>query len=80
LLGWKFIDLLKFQITNPKKQTNNNTRRKRLRCAWPKFKIPNKKTIALNRFGIGDLPFDYAQGGEHVEPFVIWCLRFGIYL
>jgi len=24
-------------------QANNNTRRKRLRCAWPKFKIPNKK-------------------------------------
>jgi hypothetical protein len=23
---------------------------------------------------IWDLPFDYAQGGEHVEPFVIWCL------
>ncbi len=28
---------------------------------------------------IWDLPFDYAQGGEHVEPFVIWCLEFGIY-
>jgi len=41
---------------------------------------PKQKKIALNRFGIGDLPFDYAQGGEHVEPFVIWCLRFGIYL
>jgi hypothetical protein len=27
---------------------------------------------------IWDLPFDWAQGGEPVEPFVIWCLRFGI--
>jgi len=26
-----------------------------------------------------DLPFDLAQGGEPVEPFVIWCLLFGIY-
>jgi len=33
LFYWKFIKLLKFQITNPKKQINNNTRRKRLRCA-----------------------------------------------
>ena len=43
-------------------------------------KIPNKKTIALNRleFGICDLPFDLAQGGELVEPFVIWCLDFVI--
>ena len=24
-----------------------------------------------------DLPFDFAQGGEPVEPFVIWCLGFG---
>jgi hypothetical protein len=65
LLCWQFIDLLKFQITNPKKQINNNdqnsksqtkkqslTRRKRLRCA-------------LNRFGICDL-------------FEIWCLEFVI--
>ena len=27
---------------------------------------------------IWDLPFDFAQGGEPVEPFVIWCLGFGI--
>jgi hypothetical protein len=25
-----------------------------------------------------DLPFDFAQGGEPVEPFVIWVLGFGI--
>jgi hypothetical protein len=24
------------------------------------------------------LPFDFAQGGELVEPFVIWCLDFSI--
>ena len=30
------------------------------------------------KIGICDLPFDWAQGGEPVEPFVIWCLRFGI--
>ncbi len=58
LLCWKFIDILKSQKTNPKKQTNNNdrnsksqtkkqslTRRKRLRCA-------------LNRFGIWNLEFE----------------------
>jgi hypothetical protein len=28
---------------------------------------------------ICDLPFDLAQGGELVEPFVIWCLLFGIF-
>ena len=27
-----------------------------------------------------DLPFDWAQGGEPVEPFVIWCLGFVILL
>jgi len=30
--------------------------------------------------GIWDLPFDVAQGGEPVEPFVIWCLEFGIFM
>jgi hypothetical protein len=29
--------------------------------------------------GICYLPFDWAQGGEPVEPFEIWCLRFGIF-
>jgi hypothetical protein len=29
---------------------------------------------------IWDLPFDFAQGGEPVEPFVIWCLGFVILL
>ena len=29
---------------------------------------------------IWDLPFDLAQGGELVEPFVIWCLKFVISL
>jgi len=28
---------------------------------------------------IWDLPFDFAQSGEPVEPFGIWCLLFGIY-
>jgi hypothetical protein len=28
--------------------------------------------------GIWNLPFDLAQGGELVEPFVIWCSEFGI--
>jgi hypothetical protein len=27
---------------------------------------------------IWNLPFDFAQGGEPVEPFVIWCLYFVI--
>jgi len=47
LLCWKFIDLLKFQITNPKKQTNNNDRNSKSK----------KKTIVLNRFGIWYLRF-----------------------
>jgi hypothetical protein len=48
LLYRKFIDLLKFQITNPKKQTNNNDRNS---------KSQTKKTIALNRFVICNLRF-----------------------
>ena len=28
------------------------------------------------KFRNWDLPFDFAQGGELVEPFVIWCLEF----
>jgi len=55
---------LKFQISNLKKQANNNTRRKRLRCAWQKFKIPNRKN-RFEPFGICDL-------------FVIWRLGFVI--
>ena len=39
----------KFQITNIKYQTNFNTRRKRLRCAWPKFKVRNKYMISMNK-------------------------------
>ena len=27
--------------------------------------------------GIWNLPFDLAQGGEPVEPFIIWILEFG---
>jgi hypothetical protein len=41
LLCWNFIDLLKFQITNPKKQTNNNdpnsksqTKNNRVESIW----------------------------------------------
>ena len=30
-------------------------------------------------FGIWILPFDWAQGGEPVEPFVICCLVLGIF-
>ena len=48
LLYLKFIDLLKFQIPNPKKQTNNNDRHS---------KSQTKKTIALKRFGIWNLRF-----------------------
>jgi hypothetical protein len=29
------------------------------------------------RIGHWNLPFDLAQGGELVEPFVIWDLSFG---
>jgi hypothetical protein len=29
-------------------------------------------------FGHWNLPFDWAQGGELVEPFDIWCLLFVI--
>jgi hypothetical protein len=29
-------------------------------------------------FGHWNLPFDQAQGGEPVEPFVIWDLQFVI--
>jgi len=32
------------------------------------------KTIENLNFGHLDLPFDVAQGGEPVEPFVIWVL------
>ncbi|OEU69039.1 MAG: hypothetical protein BA867_10340 [Desulfobacterales bacterium S5133MH16] len=39
---------MKFQITNPKKQINNNDRNS---------KSQTKKTIALNRFGICNLRF-----------------------
>jgi hypothetical protein len=48
------------------------------------------KTLEILNFGHGDLPFDWAQGGESfdvaqdrecverlVEPFVIWDLSFG---
>jgi hypothetical protein len=37
------------------------------------------KTFVILYFGHCDLPFDVAQGGEFVEPFVIWDLSFVIY-
>ena len=42
--------------------------------------IQNSKPQIFWSLGIVicDLPFDWAQGGEPVEPFVIWCLYFGI--
>ncbi len=43
LFYWIFFDLPKFQITNPKKQTNNNDQNSKSQT-----KIP----ITLNRFGI----------------------------
>ena len=33
-------------------------------------KIPN--VLVIENW---NLPFDWAQGGEPVEPFVIWCLE-----
>ncbi len=37
------------------------------------------KTFEILNFGHCDLPFDFAQGGEPVEPFDICDLLFGIY-
>ena len=34
--------------------------------------------FGILNFGHCDLPFDWAQGGEPVEPFGIWYLCFGI--
>jgi hypothetical protein len=34
--------------------------------------------LGILNFGLCDLPFDLAQGGELVEPFDIWLLRFVI--
>jgi hypothetical protein len=34
--------------------------------------------VRRRRIGHCDLTFDLAQGGELVEPFVIWDLEFGI--
>jgi len=36
-------------------------------------KIPNFRVIEN-----WNLPFDWAQGGEPVEPLVIWCLELEI--
>ena len=38
-----------------------------------------RKKKQVSNFGHCDLPFDLAQGGEHVEPFDIWDLLFGIF-
>jgi hypothetical protein len=53
-----------------------------------KHQIPMKSQFSISNhpnrfdilnFGHCDLPFDLAQGGELVEPFVICYLRFGIF-
>jgi len=67
----KVFALLKFQITNPKKQTNNNDQNSK-----PQTKKHSLRTGL--EFVICDLSFDFAQDGEPVEPFVIWCLEFVI--
>ena len=38
----------------------------------------HRRRIEYSNFGHWDLPFDFAQGGELVEPFDIWSLLFGI--
>ena len=46
-----------------------------------KFQIPisnDKCRFGILNFGHCDLPFDFARGGELVEPFVICDLLFGI--
>ncbi len=54
------------EIQNPKQKNN------RFEPVW------NWRFICNLVLEIWNLPFDYAQGGEHVEPFVIWCLEFVI--
>jgi len=45
------------------------------------MKISNTKNQISNKLLKFEIyPFDWAQGGEPVEPFVIWCLGFGILL
>jgi len=42
-------------------------------CFSNEFEIPMFKLFEILNFGYWNLPFDLAQGGEPVEPFVI-CL------
>jgi len=79
------ISSTKYQITpndrNSKFQTDDRTR------FVPKSVITNRTrpakrdrpaAVTVLVIDYCDLPFDFAQGGEPVEPFVIWCLGFGI--
>ena len=70
LLCWKFIELLKFQITNVKYQTNNNDRNSKIQT----MSRPGR-FWSLN-IGICDLPARALQWQAGL--FVIWCLEFVI--
>ncbi len=43
----------------------------------PNDQNSKSQTFWTLRIEIWNLPFDVAQGGEPVEPFVIWVLQFG---
>jgi hypothetical protein len=58
------------KITNPKHQIS-------IKSQIPIFK--HKGHFGILNFGHCYLPFDLAQGGEHVEPFDICDLLFGIF-
>jgi hypothetical protein len=42
--------------------------------------MPADHPFGILNFGLCDLPYDLAQGGELVEPFDICDLLFGIFL
>jgi hypothetical protein len=54
----------KSQAPNNKQQTTNNKQ-------YPNFNLPMTQTFENLNFGHWNLPFDFAQGGEPVEPFGI---------
>ncbi len=66
-MEWWSIE--KYQISSTKLQTN-------LKFQYSMTKTQNR--FGISNFGHCDLPFDLAQGGELVEPFVICDLLFGI--
>jgi hypothetical protein len=68
LLYWKFLDLLKFQITNPKKQTNYNDQNSKIQTMPRHGRFRSLNIGICDLFVIWSLEFVILYTKSKAEP------------